>query len=94
MGKYTFTEDDLEFIRSMCEVSEKIGFNWAKAIRSFPATAKEEILWKEKMLAGIEYCGILNAKQVRGDGNLCSNHFPQSQPRPYASAENTPLKSG
>jgi hypothetical protein len=48
------TAEDLEHIRRMYEASEKIGFNWVKAIRSFPAATKKEALWKEKMLAGIQ----------------------------------------
>jgi hypothetical protein len=56
MSRYQLTAKNLEYIKSMCEASEKIGFNWAKAIRLFPAATKKEVLWKEKMLAGIKSC--------------------------------------
>jgi hypothetical protein len=94
MSKYALTSEDLAYIKSMCEVSEKIGFNWTKAIQLFPATTKEEVLWKEKMLAGIQSCGKLKDVQVCAESNFCSNRILQPQPCPYVSSENASLKTG
>ena len=63
MNKNEPAPEDLEYIKNMCEVSERIGFDWVGAIRLFPAATGQEVLWKEKMLAGIRFCGKLNDKR-------------------------------
>jgi len=54
MEPETFTTEELEHIRSMCEAAPRSGVNWAMAVSLFPTDTRQEQSWKERMLKGIE----------------------------------------
>jgi hypothetical protein len=82
-NKHELSTEDLDFIRSMCKTSEKIGFSWAEGIRLFPAVTKDEVLWKKKMLEGIRICKKQDGRQTRTRRKGCSDLL-QTQPCAYA----------
>lgn len=49
----TFTSEELEHIKNICEAASKTGVNWAKAVFLFPTDTHTERTWKERMLKGI-----------------------------------------
>ena len=53
MHKYTFTAEELNRLKDICEASVRYGMNWVVAVSTFPAETEEERDWKERTLAGI-----------------------------------------
>ena len=51
------TAEDLEYIKCMCEASDKGGLDWPLAVSLFPARTEEEERWKKRMLLGIRLVG-------------------------------------
>jgi hypothetical protein len=52
----TFTAEELEYFKRMCEASEQTGFDWPMAVAIFPAETEEEKRWKDRVLRGILLC--------------------------------------
>jgi hypothetical protein len=56
MDAETFSDEELEYFKRMCEASEQTGFDWPLAVSIFPAETDEEKRWKERVLRGILLC--------------------------------------
>ena len=57
MKTESLTTEDLEYIKCMCEASDKAGLDWPRAVSLFPALTEEEKHWKNRMLLGIRLVG-------------------------------------
>jgi hypothetical protein len=57
MKTESLTAEDLEYIKCMCEASNKAGLDWARAVSLFPALTEQEKHWKNRMLLGIRLVG-------------------------------------
>jgi hypothetical protein len=68
MEDETFTNDELEYFRRMCEAAKQIGFNWPLAVATFPAETDGEKRWKNRTLRGIPL------SKAKGDKNHSQSH--------------------
>jgi hypothetical protein len=57
MKTESLTAEDLQYIKCMCEASNKTGLDWPRAVSLFPTLTEEEKRWKNKMLLGIRLVG-------------------------------------
>ena len=64
MENETFTADELGYLKSMCEATEQVGFNWPLAVATFPAETDKEKRWKERVLRGISLCRAAGNKII------------------------------